>query len=299
MERLKIEIIKRLSDCHESKRLFHGRGHCFSGLEDVLIDWYDPVILIILYQQRSESWLSELVELLRSEIDGFQAIVLQERFIKYSPSRILFGQLPEEVYAFEHDLKYRLCLNQAQNIGFFLDMSVARKFIRDRAADKKILNLFAYSCSFSVAAIAGNAEQVINLDMNRNALALGRFNHQINNLDQRKASFMALELFRSFSKLKKLAPFDLIICDPPADQGKNFRAERDWPKLVNKLPSLLKTGGELLLCLSSPHLSPGYLEVLFRKNCPHAQLLNIFQAGENFPEIDKEKGLNILLYRVS
>ena len=295
---IKAEIKKRFAGRSESGRLFHGRGHCFPGLEDVLVDWYDPVMLVTLYQQRSELWLRELVELLTAELDGVKTIVLQERFLKYSPSRILFGSLPEDVYALENGLKYRLCLNQSQNIGFFPDMSAARAFVKKRAAGRKILNLFAYSCSFSVAAIAGGAHQVVNLDMSCNALTLGRLNHQINSLDQRKASFMALEIFRSFSKLRKLAPFDLIICDPPAEQGKNFRAEKDWPKLVRKLPSLLRAGGEMMLCLSSPHLSPKYLENLISKNCPQAQLLQTFQAGIGFPEIDQEKGLNVLFYRI-
>jgi 23S rRNA (cytosine1962-C5)-methyltransferase len=297
MERLKSEVKRRFLVSSESVRLFHGRGHCFPGLEDVLIDWFEPVVLITLYKKRDRLWLSELVDFLRTVLKGLKGVILQERFLKFSPSRILFGELPEEVDAIENGLKYRLLMNKAQNVGYFPDMALVRSVVRDQAPGKNVLNLFAYSCSFSVAAIAGNARQVVNLDMNRNALALGKLNHQINHLDLRKASFLRLELFRSFSRLKKLAPFDLIICDPPAEQGRSFCAEKHWSKLVTKLPALIQPGGELMACLSSPHLSPNDLQELFSNYCPQAQLLRTIRAGENFPEISSDKGLNVLHYQ--
>ncbi len=298
MNLIETEIAKRDPVARESCRLFHGRGQCFPGYEDLLIDWFSPVVLITLYRRRDPLWLENLVELLTFKLGDLQAVVLQERFLKGAPSRILFGALPTEVYAVEAGLRYCLRLHEAQNIGFFADMSKGRSLVRERASGKKILNLFAYSCSFSVAAIAGGAAQVINLDMNRSALDLGRLNHQINNLDLRKASFLQLEIFRSFSRLRKIAPFDLVICDPPAEQGKNFQAERDWPKLVRKLPVLIKAGGEFLACLSSPHLRPAYLRELFTELCPQACLLQTIQADRNFPESDPERGLNLLHYRI-
>ncbi len=281
----------------ESCRLFHGRGHCFPGYEDIVIDWYRPVVLIFLYRHRDNQWIDQLSEWLFS-LKGVDTVILQERYRSGTPSRLLAGELPENVDALEDGLRYRLRLNGAQNIGFFPDMATGRALVRNMAAEKKILNLFSYSCSFSVAAIAGGAEQVINVDMNRGALELGKLNHQINELDLRKASFLPLEIFRSFSRLRKLAPFDLIICDPPADQGDSFTAQRDWPKLIRKLPSLLTSGGELLLCMSSPYLSSDYMEQLVAEHCPAAQLLKTLYSGEKFPEVVAERGLVLLNYRV-
>ncbi|PLY06005.1 MAG: SAM-dependent methyltransferase [Desulfuromonas sp.] len=281
----------------ESRRLFHGRGQVFAGYEDLLIDWYAPVVLVTLYRERSEDWLVSLTEVLCSRCTGLVAVVLQERFRAGSPSRLLYGKLPEEVQAVEAGLFYRVNLNAAQNIGFFLDMGTTRAYVRAHSGGKKILNLFAYTCSFSVAAIAGGATQVINLDMSRNALDLGRLNHQLNQLEGRKSSYLAMELFRSISRLKKLGPFDMIICDPPADQGRSFSAERDWPKLVRKLPPLLSPGGELLACASSPDISPGYIDQLINEYWPAAVRGEIIQAGADFPEVDTDKGLNALSYQ--
>ena len=297
MKLIEIEINKRAHSGSDSCRLFHGRGHCFPGYEDLLIDWFKPVVLITLYRLQDAVWLEQLVKLLLSKLNGVETIVLQQRYLQNSPSRILFGELPDKVNAVENGLKYRLRLNSAQNIGFFLDMAQGRRVVSGCVEGKKVLNLFSYSCSFSVVAIASGATRVVNLDMNRGALQLGRLNHQLNNLDLRKASFLPLEVFRSFSRLRKLAPFDLIICDPPDAQGQSFQPQRDWPRLVQKLPPLLSPGGEILICLSSPHLAPQVIQQLVGQSCPNAQLLKTYYPDDGFPEKNLDDGLNILHYR--
>jgi 23S rRNA (cytosine1962-C5)-methyltransferase len=292
------EISKRLPSGEESRRLFHGRGHCFSGYDDLLIDWFQPVLLVMLYRPRDEIWLTKLCELLRNMIPDAVAVVLQERFLPNAPSRLLWGQLPEQVDAVEAGLRYRLRLTEAQNVGFFPDVAVGRQLIRQLCPGKKVLNLFAYSCSFSVAALAGGAQQVVNLDMNRGALELGRLNHQLNQLDIRCASFLPVELFRSFGKLKKLARFDLVICDPPAWQGKNFKAERDWSKLLGKLPQLLAPKADILACLNAPHLPPEFLLHMFSALLPMAELINTLSPGDDFPEATIDRGVWMFHYRM-
>ena len=289
------EISKRLPLSSESRRLFHGRGHCFPSYEDLQVDWFSPVVLVSLYAPRAESWLQQLVTELRKVITGLETVVLQERYLPNGPVRVLAGTLPERVDAIESVLRYRL--GKAQNIGFFPDMAIGRDLVRQLAAGKKVLNLFAYSCSFSVAALNGGASQVVNLDMNRGALDLGRLNHQLNQPDLRKVSFLPVELFRSFSKLNKLGPFDLVICDPPAYQGKSFKAERDWPKLLRKLPGLLAEKAEVVACLNGPHLSPDFLTTLFTELLPEMQLQNQMLPGEDFPEAEAHRGVWVFHYR--
>ncbi len=299
MQSLLAEIQTHLPHGGESRRLFHGRGHCFPGYDDLLIDWFQPVILITLYRARGAEWLQQLVQVLRQVIPQAEGILLQERFVRNSPSRLLWGCLPEDVVAVEAGLSYRLRLADAQNIGFFIDMAAGRQLVRERSEQKRVLNLFAYTCSFSVAALAGGARQVVNLDMNRSALELGRYNHRLNGLDKRGVSFLPLELFRSFSKLRKLGPFDLIVCDPPASQGKSFNAERDWPKLLRRLPELLAPGGEVLACLNAHFLSPDFIQSQFAELLPAAQLAEALQPGPDFPESAPEKGLWIMHYQLA
>jgi 23S rRNA (cytosine1962-C5)-methyltransferase len=293
------EIVRHLPRSGEARRLFHGRGHCFVGFDDLVIDYFPPVVMVILYQPRPQAWLDDLVRLLCMVVpDPLQAVLLQERFLAKGPSRLLLGDMPVGLDALEAGLLFRLRLGEAQNTGFFPDMALGRKLVRERAVGKKVLNLFAYSCSFSVAALAGGALQVVNLDMNRGALDLGKLNHQINGLDLRQTSFLALEFFRSLNRLRKLGPFDLVICDPPASQGKSFTAKLHWPKLVRSLPDLVRPGGEVLACLSTPKLGPVYLDDLFACQIPAAEKLSQFTAGEDFPEAQQGRGLSLHLYRL-
>jgi len=138
---------------------------------------------------------------------------------------------------------------------------------------------------------------VVNLDMNRGALELGKLNHELNGLDLRKASFLALEFFRSRGRLRKIGPFDLVICDPPASQGESFTASRHWPKLIRSLSELIAPGGELLACLNAPDLGPAYLDDLFASEFPKAQRLSVRRLDDDFPEADPEAGVSLHLYR--
>ncbi|MDH3453897.1 MAG: class I SAM-dependent methyltransferase [Desulfuromonadales bacterium] len=293
------EILRHLPHANETRRLFHGRGQCFAGYDDLVIDYFPPVAMVILYRPRPQAWLEDLTRLLDRVLPHKpQTVLLQERFLPNGPSRTLQGTLPAGLDAQEAGLSFRLRLGEAQNIGFFPDMAVGRRLVRQRTAGKRMLNLFAYSCSFSVAALAGGATQVVNLDMNRGALELGKLNHRINGVDLRQASFLPLEFFRSLSKLRKLGPFDLVVCDPPASQGKSFTAERHWPKLVRSLPGLVSPGGEVLACLNAPDLGPDYLDGLFAAHIPAAEKLGLFTPGEDFPEARAECGVTLHLYRL-
>jgi len=299
MQIIRDEIVRHLPVAGEARRLFHGRGQCFTGYDDLVIDCFPPVIMVILYRPRPQEWLEELVRLLEDRLPAAPvAILLQERFLANAPSRLLFGELPAAPEALEAGLSFRLRLGVAQNIGFFPDMAAGRQAVRERAEGKTVLNLFAYSCSFSVAALAGGAARVVNLDMNRGALELGKLNHRINGIDPRQASFLALEFFRSLGKLRCLGPFDLVICDPPATQGQSFTAEHHWPRLVRSLPDLVTPGGEVLACLSAPHLGPDFLDGLFAAHIPGAIRIDQFSAGEDFPEAQLNCGVNLHLYRL-
>jgi 23S rRNA (cytosine1962-C5)-methyltransferase len=294
------EIIRHLPCSSEARRLFHGRGQCFAGYDDLVIDYFPPVVMVTLHRPRPQAWLDQLTRFLDETLpDKFLTVLLQERFLTNRPSRLLQGMLPVTLDALENGLSFRLRLGEAQNTGFFPDMAVGRKLVREWAVGKSVLNLFAYTCSFSVAALAGGATRVVNLDMNRGALELGLLNHRLNHLDLRQASFLPVEFFRSLGKLRKLGRFDLVICDPPASQGKNFTAEHHWPKLVRCLPELVKPGGAVLACLNAPRLGPDYLDQLFASHLPGAEKLGLFMPGDDFPEKAQEQGVTLHHYHLN
>ena len=116
MQIIRNEIIKHLPSSGEARRLFHGRGRCFTGYDDLVIDYFPPVVMVILYRQRPQAWLDELTQRLVSILpDQPHAILLQERFLANAPSRLLQGTLPAELNALEDGLSFRLRLGEAQN----------------------------------------------------------------------------------------------------------------------------------------------------------------------------------------
>ncbi|NIQ95820.1 MAG: methyltransferase, partial [Desulfuromonadales bacterium] len=91
-------------------------------------------------------------------------------------SSVIFGTVPDRLTITESGLSYVVEPLARQNTGFFLDMKTGRQLVREIARNKRVLNLFAYTCAFSVAAVAGGARRVVNLDMNRNLLEKGKAN---------------------------------------------------------------------------------------------------------------------------
>lgn len=287
---LENELKRHLPHDGQIRRLFHGRGGCFVGLKDVVIDLYPPVVMIYLYAERGEVWIREIVEILLSQLTGtVEAIVVQRRDRMNGSQHVVWGVINECQQAVEAGLKYQLRFDQPQNIGFFPDMAMGRQLVRQRSRGKRVLNLFAYTCSFSIAALAGGAQHVVNLDMNRGALDIGKKNHQINQLDLRSVSFLAMECFKSQSKLRKLGPYDLVICDPPASQGKSFNARQHWPKLLKRVVELVKPHGELLLCMNGPVGPADRLDTLIHEYLPHAVMVTKFSPSDyrdDFPDVD-------------
>ncbi len=286
------------ADDGEARRIFHGRGHSFPGLEFVTLDWYPPLLLLILYREPEPEWLENLVAGLGQRSgDRARCLLVQYRCRPGSPSVCLWGTIPEPLEAIEAGLRFRLHPGHSQNLGFFPDMAVGRRLVRDIARGRRVLNLFAYTCGFSVAALTGGAREVVNLDMHRPSLEIGRLNHALNGLDLRQALFLAHDLFKSFGKLRRSGPFDLVILDPPGNQGCSFQARRDWPKLLDRLDELLTADGEVLAAISTPELGGSFLAGELSRHFPRGKLLNRLYAGEDFPERDPEKGLNLFHLR--
>jgi 23S rRNA (cytosine1962-C5)-methyltransferase len=279
-------------------RLFHGRGQCFEGLEQLSIDYFHPLVLITLFVDVEQDWLEQLTGHLVPLIQplGITGVGLQRRHLKELPVEVLWGELPHKPTARERGLYYGLQLGGRQNLGFFLDMAMARLWLSERAEGKRVLNLFAYTCAFSVVASAAGARSVVNLDMSASALRQGQQNHQRNGfLDGTR--FLSHDLFRSWGKLRRLAPFDVLIVDPPSRQPGSFVADRDYRRVIARLPGLCADGAELLLCLNSPHLESAFLRELVAEHAPDLEFQERLPNPPQFVDQNPELSLKVLSYR--
>ena len=293
-----IEHIKNI-DFTDCQRLFHGRGHAYENLSHVNVDWFSPVILITLYQAVDEAWLLSTAHSLKALTDKCKSVQVQHRYEKFSPTQVLLGEAVENTIVSESGLSYHIALGKAQNSGLFLDMSNGRSWVYKNSANKNVLNLFAYTCAFSVAAIAGGASKVVNIDLSKASLSKGRENHQLNKLSKKEGKqvvFEGVDLFKSNSRIKKYGKYDLLICDPPSFQKGSVNIERDYAKIIRKIPLWMNDGAQLLLCLNSPDLDEQFLKGEVARECPDCVFEQRIVNPEVFKEAQAGKGLKVLVF---
>jgi 23S rRNA (cytosine1962-C5)-methyltransferase len=291
---------RELEDAH---RLFHGRGHQYPRLDFINIDYYAPVVLITCYRAVDQRWLQSLCDAIealfstRSDV----CIAVQHRYRREGRAdesvEMAVGECPAFPVAKESGFQYGLNLSGRQNIGFFLDMAPGRAWMAERARGKRVLNLFAYTCSFSVVALGNGAEQVINLDMSRAALSQGQRNHALNKLGLGVgAIYLGHNLFKSWKRLQRCGPFDVIVVDPPSRQPGSFIAEKDYARVLQKLATLSAPNAELLLCLNAPGLDVEWLQNLVSEFLPDAEFVARLANRADFPEANPDRNLKLLHY---
>ncbi|CAI8824763.1 23S rRNA (cytosine1962-C5)-methyltransferase [Pseudomonas chlororaphis] len=288
----------------ETRRLFHGRGRCWPGLEQVTVDWLQGVVLVALFKEPEPEQLEALKQLLLAistspqwQACGAHTLLLQHRYQLQSPVDWLVGEPIEEWTLVEEGLRYRVDLGKKQNNGLFLDMRYGRNWVRANARGKRVLNLFAYTCGFSVAAIEGGATHVVNLDMSRPALSRGRDNHRLNGHDLSQVSFLGHDLFKSWSKVKNAGPYDLVIIDPPSFQKGSFLLTKDYARVLRRLPELLTADGCVLACMNDPAVASDFLIDGVTREAPGLRFEQRLDNPPEFPDTDIESGLKALVFR--
>jgi 23S rRNA (cytosine1962-C5)-methyltransferase len=171
--------------------------------------------------------------------------------LEVAPLEPLAGEAaPSPLVVTEHGMKIQCELADGLSTGLFIDQRDNRRRIRELAAGKQVLNLFAYCCSFSVAAALGGATRVSSVDVGGRALERGRANFAVNGLDASKHEFVQSDAVRFVrGAVKHGRRVDLVILDPPSfgTVGRaTFKFERDIVGLMADCLRLLGPGGGLL-----------------------------------------------------
>jgi 23S rRNA (cytosine1962-C5)-methyltransferase len=285
----------------ETRRLFHGRGRCWPGLEQITVDWLQGVLLVSLFREPED--LAALKQLLAELVQSpawldakAQTLILQHRYLPNSPSEAVHGAITSPWVIDESGLRYQLDLGRSQNTGLFLDMRYGRQWVHANAADKRVLNLFAYTCGFSIAAIAGGAASVANLDMAKATLSRGRDNHRLNGHDLSKVSFMGHDLFKSWGKVIKGGPYELVIIDPPSFQKGSFVLTQDYRRVLRRLPEVLTAGGQVLACLNDPLIGADFLLECMATEAPGLRFVERLENPPEFADADPLGGLKALVF---
>ncbi len=287
-------------------RLFHGRGGLHPGCEHLALDFYPPLLLLTSFAPLDEPALQQIQQALAARWQQLRpgealAWVYQCRQQGHSETRLMAGSVPEPHLVNEGGALFRVHLLKGQNHGLFLDMAAGRQWVREHLRTRpgaRVLNLFAYTCAFSVVALQAGAAQVLNVDMSAGALATGQHNHALNGLAA-GARFLAHDIFKSWGKISRAGPYELVVLDPPSYQKGSFVAGKDYARLLRRLPDLLAPGGHALLCLNAPELDSEFLHQLMRAEAPALRFEQRLANPPAFADVAPERALKVLVYHAA
>lgn len=290
----------------DAQRIFHGRGGLYPGCEHWVLDAFPPVFVLTSFQAVPNDELARIGEALAARWtqlcpDAPLNWVFQSRHAGEPDTRLMAGSVPEPHVVTENGLRFRVHVLKGQNHGLFLDMAQGRSWVRNWAQthpEGKVLNLFAYTCAFSVVALRAGAKQVVNVDMSHGAMAIGQQNHQLNALSA-GASFLAHDIFKTWGKISRSGPYDLIVVDPPSYQKGSFVASKDYGRLLRRLPELLQPGGHALLCLNAPELGLDFLKDQVLTASPALDFVERLPNPVVFADVSPERSLKVLVYRIT
>jgi 23S rRNA (cytosine1962-C5)-methyltransferase len=181
------------------------------------------------------------------------------------------GEKRSEFIVEENGLKFIVNLSDYLDTGLFLDHRVTREKVRADVKDKKVLNLFSYTGSFSVYTAAGGANEVVTIDLSKTYLEWAQRNMQLNGFtDPSKYKFIHADVLQYLNEISENS-FDIVILDPPTFSNSKrmediLDIQRDHAKLINDCLRILKPGGKI-------YFSTNYKKFVLDKESIHSSLV--------------------------
>ena len=299
-----LDAIATMARPTDAQRVFHGRGGMYPGCEQWALDAFPPAFVLTSFQPVSDAELAVVHDALTARWQHIAPSeplnwVFQCRHDSQTETRLMAGSVPEPHVVTEQGARFRVHVLKGQNHGLFLDMAQGRQWVREHVATHpklKVLNLFAYTCAFSVVALQAGARSVLNLDMSQGALAIGQQNHPLNGIAT-GASFLGHDIFKTWGKITRGGPYGLIIVDPPSYQKGSFVATKDYARLMRRLPELLAPDGHALLCLNAPELGLAFLQDQMQELAPELRFVQRVDNPAVFADVSPERSLKVLVYK--
>lgn len=161
-----------------------------------------------------------------------------------------YDEIQHEFIVEENGLKFIVNLSDYLDTGLFLDHRITRQMVREQCAGMKVLNLFAYTGSFSVYAAAGGATEVVTVDLSKTYLAWAEKNLQLNGFaNDAKFKYVHADVLQYLKKIPA-DYYDMIVMDPPTFSNSKrmddiLDIQRDHVALINDCLKGLKKGGVL------------------------------------------------------
>lgn len=269
------------------------------------IELYDDKIYIAEYLRRHgmeddahESWLSECLQVI-SEVTGVARelmFVRQRKRMSHREDQYEKIDTKQDFFTvLEGGMKFLVNLTDYLDTGLFLDHRITRGMVKELAKDKRVLNLFCYTGSFSVYAAMGGAAAVTSVDLSKTYLRWAEDNFVINHLkDNNRYRFVHADVLQY---MKTIAPgsYDLVVLDPPtfsnSKRMKDFLdIQRDHVELINDALRVLGDNGVV-------YFSTNFTRFVMERELIHAtEVKDITKATTPF---DFEGKLKRWCYRIS
>lgn len=258
-------------------RLFDGAG---DGVAGVYVDRYGPAAVLNVHDD--SGWSDAVIsDAARAVLDTLAPTGLEAVYVKHftrDRSR-LGGRAPEEatsptpragvpqpelLIVEEHGVRYEVRLYDGFSTGLFVDHRDHRRALAERGA-ARVLNLFAYTCAFSVP-LAASGAQVTNIDVSARYLEWGRRNHALNGLHAAPVRYARLDslAYLNYAARHAQERFDLVIVDPPTfGAGDSRRGVKPWkattgyPPLLAAAASVLTPTGRIFAATNTRELAGG------------------------------------------
>jgi 23S rRNA (cytosine1962-C5)-methyltransferase len=244
------------ADQADAFRLVNDLG---DGLPGVVVDRYGDFAVLEVSSAEAEQRSSELAERLVEY--GARGVYLKIRrradarrldAAELAPAQPIAGEAaPDSFEVREGRLRFLVRLAEGAQTGLFLDQRANRGRLLELAAGARVLNLFSYTCAFSLAAAAGGAAHVTSVDVSRRALDRGRELFRLNGIDPEAHRFFQADVSSWLNRAARRGElFDLVILDPPSFSARSgraaFSAEHGYAELAARVLRLVAPGGRLL-----------------------------------------------------
>src|SRR6266436_7557489 len=246
-------------------------------------------------RERSIAGLKEWAKSVDSPISRVFARFLPKKNEERETPKVIIGDEGEnlQTIATEHHLKFGIDFGAGFSVGLFPDQRENRRYVR-HITPKRLLNCFAYTCSFSVSAAYVGAA-TLNIDLSKKSLARGRENFALNCLPTIEHRFIADDVMAVLPRLvRKGEKFDVIILDPPtfsrSPGGKRFQVEHDFENLLIGALELAERDTHVLLSTNCSTLREHALEVMARYCLKAARRAGTFHRPAQLPDFPPGAG---------
>jgi 23S rRNA (cytosine1962-C5)-methyltransferase len=274
-------------------------AHRLCTMEDGWVERFGHDILIsfkrVLVRERL---IQELKEWANGVLFNFARIFARfvpRRNEQREPPRLICGDPAEnlQTIATERRLKFGIDFGAGFSVGLFPDQRENRSYVR-RIAPKRLLNCFAYTCSFSLSAAYVGAT-TLNIDLSKKSLARGRENFALNNLATLGHGFIADDVMTVLPRLaRKGEKFDVIILDPPtfsrSPGGKTFHVENDFETLLVNSLELAERSSHVLVSTNCSTFREHALEVVARYGLKAARRAGTLHRSPPLPDFPPGAG---------